>query len=199
MKQLREFLITTLIGGIVVLLPIVILVWVVRLIVTLLQSILRPITSLIQLEVPDIVLNLIAFLAVVALCFLIGLIIRTRAGSAIYNYVEKNWLEKLPTYGSIRDIVQQFTGRKKQPFNQVVTLEALGVKMTGFVTDEKGDMFTIFVPTAPNPTNGFVFHVHRNQLQFVDVKTEAAMRTVVGMGVGSQDLLKPEIDMEKGE
>ena len=191
MRRLREFLITTLIGGVVVLLPIIIFIWVVKLIVTLIEGALTPITNLIQLEVPAIVLNLIALGMLIVFCFFVGLVIRTRAGNAIYNYLEKQWLEKLPVYSSIRDIVQQFTGRKKPPFNKVVLVDCLGARMTGFVTDEDGDMFTVFVPTAPNPTNGFVFHVHRNQLQFRDVKTENCMRTVVGMGAGSQDLLSP--------
>lgn len=193
MKQLREFIITTLIGGVVVLLPIVILIWVAQLLVALIESLLRPITNLINLEVPDIVINLIAIAAVIAFCFIVGLAIRTRSGSMIFNYVEKQWFERLPVYSSIRDIVQQFTGKKKQPFNQVVILEAFGTKMTGFVTDEDGDDFTIFVPTAPNPTNGFVFHARRDQIVFVEAKTEAAMRTVVGMGVGSQALMKSNI------
>ena len=193
MRQLREFILTTLIGGVIVLLPIIIMIWVVRILVTLIETALRPLTSLINLEVPDIVLNIIALVAVILFSFVIGLVVRTRFGSTLYNYVEEQWLERIPVYSSIRDIVQQFSGRKKPPFNQVVIVKGFGLLMTGFVTDDNGDdMYTVFVPTAPNPTNGFVFHVHKNNLQFVDVKTESAMRTVVGMGVGSQELLNPK-------
>lgn len=196
MRQLREFILTTLIGGVIVLLPIIIMIWVVRILVTLIETALRPLTSLINLEVPDIVLNIIALVAVILFSFVIGLVVRTRFGSTLYNYVEEQWLERIPVYSSIRDIVQQFSGRKKPPFNQVVIVKGFGLLMTGFVTDDNGDdMYTVFVPTAPNPTNGFVFHVHKNNLQFVDVKTESAMRTVVGMGVGSQELLNPKEEL----
>ena len=166
MRQIREFILTTLIGGVIVLLPIIIMIWVVRILVTLIETALRPLTSLINLEVPDIVLNVIALVAVILFSFVIGLVVRTRFGSTMYNYVEEQWLERIPVYSSIRDIVQQFSGRKKPPFNQVVIVKGFGLLMTGFVTDDNGDdMYTVFVPTAPNPTNGFVFHVHKNNLQ----------------------------------
>jgi uncharacterized membrane protein len=70
--------------------------------------------------------------------------------------------------------------------------------MTGFVTEEVGnDLYTVFVPTAPNPTNGFVFHIPASRLQFVEVKTESAMRTVVGMGTGSSCLFVTEDENKK--
>jgi uncharacterized membrane protein len=57
--------------------------------------------------------------------------------------------------------------------------------MTGFVTDENEKMYTVFTPTAPNPTNGFVFHVPKDKVIHVDARAEEAIRTVVALGVGS--------------
>jgi uncharacterized membrane protein len=195
MDRLKNFLLTTLIGGITVILPIVIFLWVIKIIVQLVGAVIAPLSSLPifeSLDIPHIVIDLLAIAVIVFACFATGLFVRTRFGNAIYHYIEKHWLERLPIYSSIRDIVQQFTGKKRTAFQQVVILSPYGAntKMTGFVTDEDGDDFTVFVPTAPNPTNGFVFHMKRDQLTFIDVKTEEAMRTVVGMGAGSQSLIK---------
>ena len=77
------------------------------------------------------------------------------------------------------------------PFSQVVLVKVFNSEtlMTGFITEEMDDeLFTVFVPTGPNPTNGFIFHVKRNQLVFVDTKPEDAMRTVIGVGTGSHIL-----------
>ena len=62
--------------------------------------------------------------------------------------------------------------------------------MTGFVTDDElGHGFlTIFVPTGPNPTNGFIFHVPEDKVYYVDVRPEDAMRTIIGVGTGSRIL-----------
>ncbi len=191
MDRLRNFLITTFIGGITVILPIVIFVWVIRLIFNLVHFAIRPLANLIALEIPTLFIDLIALAIVVLTCFVTGLFIRTRLGSAMFGFIEKRWLEKLPVYASIRDIVYQFTGRKKTPFKQVVLVSPFGEgsQMTGFVADEDGDTFTVFVPTAPNPTNGFVFHVPKEQVTFLNVNIESAMRTVVGMGAGSSSII----------
>ena len=191
MDRIRNFLLTTLIGGVTVILPIVIFVWVIRLIVSLIHLAIKPLADLIALEIPTLFIDLIALATVIVVCFITGLFIRTRFGSAVFGYIEKHWLEKLPVYASIRDIVYQFTGRKQTPFRQVVLVSPFGEgsQMTGFVADENGDMYTVFVPTAPNPTNGFVFHVEKEQVTFLNVNIEEAMRTVVGMGAGSSSII----------
>lgn len=189
--RFKHFITTTIIGGFAVILPIVIFIWGVRLIIRLIHAVIAPLTGLINLEVPSFVLDLLAVVGLVLICFLLGLFVRTRFGHGIFYYIEKQWFEKLPVYASIRDIVQQFTGQKKTPFTQVVLIDVLGGQMTGFITDEvdDSDEVTVFVPTAPNPTNGYVFHTTKDKLIYLNVKTEDALRTVVGMGAGSQDLI----------
>lgn len=61
--------------------------------------------------------------------------------------------------------------------------------MTGFITDETDGIYTVFVPTAPNPTNGFVFHMPANQVELLNVETDKALRSIIAIGVGSQDVL----------
>jgi uncharacterized membrane protein len=120
------------------------------------------------------------------------LFIRTQLGRTSFRYFEVNWLEKLPAYATIRDIVQQFTGAKKTPFQRVVLIDAFGsgTSMTGFITDEDETTYTVFVPTAPNPTNGFVFHTPKEKVILVEARSEEAIRTVVGLGVGSLEMFR---------
>jgi len=63
--------------------------------------------------------------------------------------------------------------------------------MTGFVTDrlDSGDI-TVFVPTGPNPTNGYIFHLKPDQVEEIDASTEEAMRSIIGIGVGSNKVIK---------
>jgi uncharacterized membrane protein len=191
MTRFRKFLITTVIGGVVVLLPIVILVWVVSLVLRFVESLIDPISQMMDFKLPDLVADIIIIAGIVAFCFVVGLIVQTRFGRSALLYIEREYLEKVPAYSTIRDIIQQFSGTKKAPFKQVVSVDVFGTgtEMTGFITDSEGDIYTVFVPTAPNPTNGFVFHVHASQLKFVGARTEDAMRTIVGMGVGSIEVL----------
>ena len=191
LKKLQNFLITTFIGGVVVILPITLFIILLRLIIGFINRLIEPLSNLIEMEeqTNEIVVDLISLAIIIGFCFIIGLFVRTRIGRGIIQTIENELLLRLPLYGTIKETIQQFTGAKKTPFSQVVLVDPFntGTMMTGFVTDElEGiDYVTVFVPTAPNPTNGFVFHIHRKNIQFVKMPTEEAMRTIIGMGVGS--------------
>ncbi len=198
MKRIRFFLINTLIGGFLVLLPLVIFALLIQLIFNLVKNLLAPISNLLQseleLQMPDYVFSLIAFVVVIVICFLIGLFIRTQVGKNSFAYLERTYLLRLPLYGTIKETVQQFTGAKKMPFSEVVSVDVFsnGTRMTGFITDEhESGNFTVFVPTGPNPTNGFIFHVTKEQItRLEDVKTDDAMRSIIAVGVGSKKIMK---------
>jgi uncharacterized membrane protein len=62
--------------------------------------------------------------------------------------------------------------------------------MTAFITDtHQNGRYTVFVPTGPNPTSGLIFHIPQEYVHPVGVSVEAAMRSVIGCGAGSADLL----------
>jgi len=199
MKRLQNFMLNTFIGGFIVILPIAIFIFVVQILLNVIKNILSPLSNLLRdelnLAVPEYLINFIAAGIIISICFLIGLFIRTQIGKNFFGQIEKTWLLKLPLYGTIKETVQQFTGAKKMPFSDVVLIDVFGngTRMTGFITDEhESGNYTVFVPTGPNPTNGFIFHVKADQIERVDkaVKTDDAMRTIIGVGVGSAGILK---------
>lgn len=185
---------TTLIGGLIVTLPIAILIGLLSIIWNFLKKILRPITDYLSsiTDWSELIIYTIVFVGLVIIFFSVGIFIRTRFGKAIFNYFEKEWLSALPFYTTIKETVQQFAGSKETPFSRVVLVDVFntGTRMTGFLTDElDNDKVTVFVPTGPNPTNGFIFHVSRDQITELDATTEEAMRTVIGVGVGSKKIM----------
>ncbi len=196
--RLKKFFITTLIGGLVVILPITIFILITRLVIRWLTDLVRPIANWISTigainqEWNDFVINSIALATLVLFCFVVGLVVRTQLGKQLWNSIEHNWLEKLPLYGIVKETVQQFSGAKEQPFSKVVLVDPYnsGNLMTGFITDEHDNgMFTVFVPTAPNPTNGFVFHAPAASVQHIDVDSDDALRSIIGIGFGSKKIL----------
>lgn len=195
LHQIRQFFITTIIGGVVVVLPLGLLVVLIRFIWSFTTGLLSPLRGVLPIpgHVEAWLLDLISLVAVLVGFFLIGLLVRTSIGSKLFLSLEKRFLDPLPLYATLRNTVQQFAGQKKMPFSEVVLVDAFGngTLMSGFVTEEINDeRVTVFVPTAPNPTNGFVFHVRRDQIVHVEIKTEDAMRTIIGMGTGSENLFK---------
>ena len=204
MKRVNNFLWTTLLGGFLVVLPIAILVAVFRIIVKFLNRVIEPISRLFAEHegLSWYVVDGIAVLIIIVACFFIGLFVRTRSGKMIFRSIENNLLEKLPLYNIIKETVMQFTGAKETPFSRVVMVKAFNSDswMTAFVTDEHPDgLLTVFAPTGPNPTNGYILHVEKDQVRELDANTEDAIRSIISVGVGSKELRFPEMRVNKDE
>ena len=206
MKRLQNFINTTLLGGFIVLLPLAIVALLAKSLVGVITNMLKPIAVLIHnslnVELPQLFYSVIAFILVILLFFFLGLFVRTRIGKNIFESFERRYLTKLPFYSVIKKTVQQFSGVEKMPFSEVVLVDAYGsgVLMTGFLTDSNPELgiYTVFVPTAPNPTNGFIFHVQEHQIIHTpNIKTEDAMRSIIGMGVGSEKVFELSKRWEK--
>lgn len=194
MKRLNHFVRTTLLGGAVVVLPVTIFILLAKLIFDTIRALIDPISSILPFRSisSDILLDLIALGLIIAFFFLMGLFVQTRLGQGLISLIESELLHRLPFYGAIKETVLQFTGAKRMPFSQVVIVRPYGPegsKMFGFVADEhQNGMYTIFVPTAPNPTNGFIFYVEARDVELVDVKPEEAIRMIIGIGTGASRL-----------
>jgi len=53
----------------------------------------------------------------------------------------------------------------------------------GEIRDKAGDVVTVFVPTTPNPTSGFVIIVPRNEVIEMDMPVEEGLKLIMSLGV----------------
>lgn len=190
----REFLKSTLVGGLLVILPVAILLFVFNWVFGLVQKLISPITSLLrpQSSVQGFVADLLVLALVIALCFAVGVLVRTRLGTWAYTTIESQILLKAPGYSLIKETLSQFLGQKKPPFSSVALCRLYGNEtlVTAFVTDEHEDgSCTVFVPTGPNPTSGNIFHLPAENVSPVQVPVEQAMRSIISCGAGSDKLI----------
>lgn len=192
-KQLQRFVIASIVGGIVLILPISLLYASIRFIWLQAQKITRPIKNLIEIDdnVAAWVVDIAALGAILIAFFILGVFVQTKAGKEFWNYIDR-LLDKIPFYSIIRDTTRQFFGKsEKMPFSEVVEVDVFntGTRMIGFLSDQMEDgRYSVFVPTGPNPTNGFIFLVEKNQLSLTEIRPEEAMRIVVGVGTGASEL-----------
>ena len=190
-QRVREFFITTFLGGVVVVLPITLFFWLMRLVFRAIVRFIQPIENLLNLprEWATWVVDLTAAGIAVTGFFLIGLFIQTNFGKKLFLEIEDRLLSPLPFYTILRDAVQQMLGPgKKTPFSEVVLADVFSnsTRMLGFVVDELPDgHLSLFVPTGPNPTTGFIFFVHRSQVEHLEVRPEEAIKVIIGMGTGA--------------
>jgi len=193
-KRLQRFLRTTLIGGVVALAPLTLIILLFRWVINLIGRTLTPLVNTI-LQDPDpnpfikFAIYLLTFTAVLLFFFIIGLIVRTRL-SRFMNRAEDRYLHKIPGYKLAKETVQQFFGKNRSFFKEVVLVDIYktGTLMTGFITDDQGEVISVFVPTGPNPTSGNIFHLQKDQVTRTSASVEVGMKTIISCGAGSAEV-----------
>lgn len=194
--RLRNFFRTTALGGLVAILPLVLIIIFFRWIINLIQKYLEPLVNLINTEsqLMIIALYIIAVIAIIFLFFLLGLFIQTRMGKFFRTVFEEQYLMKIPGYKLARETVMQFFGKQKSFFREVVLVDIFnsGTLMTGFITDDHddSDFLTVFVPTGPNPTSGNIYHVLKEKTIRTTTTVDTGMKSIISCGAGSSNIFK---------
>ncbi len=199
LNRTKNFFKTTLLGGVIVILPAIILAFAFKWLFGFVSRGIQPLTNLVvnHLALPEryeeLIATLIVLSVIVLTCFFVGLFVRTRIGRWIYSAFENSLLSKAPGYKMVKETVNQFLGKKESPFSSVALVRIFenDTMVTAFITDKHDDgTITVFVPTGPNPTSGFIYHLDQKYVHPVDVSVEDAMRSVISCGAGSDALVK---------
>lgn len=186
-----------LIAGLLIWLPLVATFLVLRLSVDLLDKSLvllpaplRP-EALFGFEIPGfgIIISLVVVLGT-------GAIAANMIGRRLVDFTEAA-LERVPLVRSVYNGVKKLTGAimsgDSQTFRKVVLVEypRKGTWTLAFqtadpakaVAEAAGDVVTVYVPTTPNPTSGFVIFVAREEIRDLDMSVEDALQMVMTLGV----------------
>ena len=137
-----------------------------------------------------------AILAIVVL-FATGLLAANFFGRRIVGSLE-SLLDRIPlvrgVYGSIKHFAAVVFSESNTSFKKVLMIEypRRGLYSLAFQTSENpeevqartGDeIITVFVPTTPNPTSGFILFVPRKEAVELDMSVEEALKLIISLGV----------------
>ncbi len=194
MKKIQAFIKTSLLGGFVVILPIAVLVGAFKWIFNFITTIIQPLTNLLMVksDVKEILGHLIVISIILLLCFILGILVKTKIGKFLYDFLENSLLIKIPGYSLVKETALQFFGDKKSPFSSVALANIFGndTLVTAFITDEHKDgSFSVFIPTGPNPTSGNIYHLKSEYVHKIDASVEDTMRSIISCGSGSSNLI----------
>lgn len=193
LTRIKSFFRTTFIGGLVALLPISLIIILFRWIINIIEKYLGPLVDLIadtDSRLYTVGIYILTIIAIFLIFFSIGLIIKTSWGQFLNHQLEQNYLMKIPGYKLVKETVNQFFGKNKSFFKEVVIVDLFnsGTLMTGFITDDQGELVTVFVPTGPNPTSGNIYHVPKDKVLRTDANVDAGMKSIISCGAGSSDV-----------
>jgi uncharacterized membrane protein len=188
MNLLRGFLANALIGGVLVVAPIYLAVLLLLKGAQSAANLIRPFAMLLPEWLPA--ENLLSLLLVLAVCFLIGVAVRTRLGGVLRERVETSLLARLPGYTLLRSLTQQLMGEGRENVWKPALVEIEEALVPAFIIEELEDgRFTVFVPSVPTPFAGAVYVLSRDRVHPLDVPFAQAIKSISRWGSGSKELV----------
>jgi uncharacterized membrane protein len=194
MKQLLEFLKTTLIGGLFVLLPILLLYLLLSEALDLIVAIATPIADLFPAGTFDKVQFpvIVGLTLILGVSFLIGLGLRSELGRRWGRWIEDRVLGRMPAYSALKSLTTGFAeAGKKGAFKAAVLVSGDGERELAYVIEDHGeDHMTILLPWAPTAFAGSVKIVKRNRVEMLDANIGDVSKVLGNWGVGAKGLLE---------
>jgi uncharacterized membrane protein len=189
MKYLRSFVMSTVLGGLFVAVPVYLAVLLLLKGMKSVGGLVRPFAALLPDWIPA--QRLLSLVLVLVLCFLIGVAVRTRAGRAVYERMEVAFFERLPGYSLVRSLTQRLAGGDGEDVAwQPALVEIEEALVPGFIIERLDDgRLTVFVPSVPTPLAGAVYILTPERVHAVDVPFTQAVRSISRWGSGSRDLV----------
>lgn len=193
MKRFGEFLKTTLLGGLFVLLPVLLLYLLLAETLPLIIALATPIADLFPKGTFDRINFpvLIALILLVGASFVIGLALRSAAGRRIGGWIEENALGRLPAYSALKGLTKGFVGAEEgEAFRPALLISTDGERELAYVIEEHGDgQLTVLLPWSPTAFAGSVKIVNQDRVELVDTNLGEFTRVLGHWGVGVRDLL----------
>ncbi len=188
---------TYFLAGLLVLIPLVLTIFIIWKLFIGIDSLLQGFISNIleRIGVPPTNIGL-GFISVILLILLTGMIAKNYFGRKVIK-IGENILTKIPLinriYIAIQQISNAFLSEKREVFKKAVLIEypRKGIYSIGFFTqDTKGevqkrlkhDVVSVFLPTTPNPTSGFLLFVPKNEVTELNLTIEEALKLVISGG-----------------
>jgi len=190
MKALIEFLKTTLIGGLLIVVPTYLTVLLLAKALGGMVRLLGPVVALLPQGVHRFG-PILAIVLAVLVCFMLGLVARTRIGRRAIETFERRVLERMPGFALLRSIVRRVSGSSDDAQFQPVLVEIEEALTPAFIVEElDDDRFVVLVPSVPTPAAGSLYVLPRQRVHWVDVPITEAIAVITRWGAGTSKLLK---------
>jgi uncharacterized membrane protein len=189
MKTLAEFTRTTLIGGLLIILPVYLAVLLLAKTIKALLNLLQPVTAQVPASVEF--RQIVAILLLVTICFVVGLVVRTGPGLRAKNAFELAVLEKLPGYTFVRGFAKRMAGHGDERTLEPALVEIEDALVPALIVEELDDgSYTVLVPSAPTPMAGSIYILPRDRVHPVNIPFTTAMAVFSKWGTGAGEFVR---------
>lgn len=194
MKGFLNFVKTTAVGGFFVVLPAALVIFLAGKAVGALVVVVMPVLGdMTARQIAGIGLaTLLAIVLLFLICFLAGLLVRTRLGKAVLDWAEGKILQRVPGYMMLKNLTQKFAGTEGKQFSPaLVDLYGGGSRILALIVEEHDDgRLAVFVPLTPTVTIGQVYFVSPDQVTPIEAPLGPVMNSLMQWGTESKKLFR---------
>jgi uncharacterized membrane protein len=193
MKPIADFVKTTFVGGLLFLVPAVLIVLLVKQAVEFARKILTPIEKLFPVEKIGgvAVEHVLAILLILAVCFLAGLAVRTSPGAKLNAWLERVILRRVPGFGMVKRAAKEMANIESQSDFSVALARIEDAWVLSFIVEKlDSGLLAVFVPSVPTPAVGSIYYLTEDRVRRLDVPVSSAISCIMRLGVGSKELLQ---------
>ena len=188
-----QFIKTTLIGGLVFLVPIVIVVFIVGKAFQIMMVVAKPMSDWIPVDsVGGIAMaNVLALAAIVLSCFIFGVIARSAPAKNI-NRGLNSILIAIPGYALVKGYAESMdrSAEKAKSFIPVLARFDDYSQISFEIERTPNGNVAVYLPGAPNPWSGAVVYVEANRVEKLDMSVSEAVKNIEQLGHGSSKYIE---------
>jgi uncharacterized membrane protein len=192
MNKEWDFIKTTIIGGLLVIVPIVAVLAVLGFIMWSAINIIAPLAGRLPIETVGGFIWALFFTVFLLLgfSFLAGLFVQMRIGQLTQQRVESFLMKRVPGYHMFRNLTRQLVGQEGLEFAPaLVDLQGSGALVLGLIVEEHMEgYFTVFVPNSPAVTLGQVYFLPGDRVQRMEARLVDVVNCLTQWGMESKDL-----------
>ena len=196
MKKIFDFVKAMVIGGVLFFIPLIILIVILQKAFQIAAALVMPIIKLLNVtHIFGIGVEIIVAIAIILfILYLGGLISKTSRAKKAVKKIEDALLSKVPGYDMIKNMGESFVGFEGNTSISTVLARIEDAWQYGFLIEEiEGEQYAVYVPGAPNPMSGSVYILEKARIKKTNIPLQAAMKSLRGLGIGSNELLKKHL------
>jgi len=192
MQKIFHYIRLTFSGGLLFMIPLVVLIIVISKAISLLHPISKPLAEKLAFrDLPGIgIATILSVLIILILCFIAGLFIKSRPAQRIKSKLEDNVLVYIPGYSYLRTISSQAITKESTDNWKPASVLVDDNEVICFVIDETDNYCSLFLPSAPSPSSGTICVREKSIVKFLPISRGETILMIKQFGKGGAALFE---------
>jgi len=188
MKNFTQFIKTTILGGLIFLVPLFIVTIVLAKAHEFMVKVAKPFSALIPLDTIGgvAIANILAILAILLCCLFAGIIAKGDTAKRLLKSTEEKLLV-IPAYAFVKGVTDSLISSEEaaKAFVPVIVKFDDNAQMAFEIERSEGGNVVIYLPGSPNPWSGSVVYFEEDRVERLDMTATEAINNIRHLGRGS--------------